>query len=192
TLRPDLVFLDIQMPGEDGFALLASLESTPEIIFTTAYDQFALKAFEVNALDYLLKPIDPKRLADALQKISSQESSATPTGPLTDNDQVFVKDGDRCWFVRLKQIRLMESEGNYTRLYFDKEKPLILRSLNQLEVRLDPKVFFRASRQHIINMQWIETIEPWFDGGLNVTLKSGPQVKISRRQAQKFRELTSL
>ncbi|HNL28180.1 MAG TPA: response regulator transcription factor, partial [bacterium] len=143
-------------------------------------------------LDYLLKPIDPKRLADALQKISSQESSATPTGPLTDNDQVFVKDGDRCWFVRLKQIRLMESEGNYTRLYFDKEKPLILRSLNQLEVRLDPKVFFRASRQHIINMQWIETIEPWFDGGLNVTLKSGPQVKISRRQAQKFRELTSL
>ncbi|HRB41128.1 MAG TPA: response regulator, partial [Bacteroidia bacterium] len=109
SLHPDLVFLDIQMPGKTGFEMLAQLEKTPQVIFTTAYDEFALKAFEVNALDYLLKPIEPKRLTDAIQKLQSVEvkenRSETDefinTSLLTELDQVFVKDGEKCWFVKL-------------------------------------------------------------------------------------------
>ncbi|MBX7152213.1 response regulator [bacterium] len=187
--HPDLLFLDIQMPGQNGFDLLSQLDDLPHVIFTTAYDHFAIRAFEVNALDYLLKPIDPKRLEEALRKLPEEQSQST--GLLSEEDKVFVREDERCWFVKLKTIRLMESEGNYTRLYFDDFKPLILRSLNQLEQRIDPKVFFRASRQHIINLQWIEKIDPWFDSGLLVHLKGGFEIKMSRRQAQKFKETMS-
>lgn len=189
--HPDLLFLDIQMPGQNGFDLLSQLDDLPQVIFTTAYDHFAIRAFEVNALDYLLKPIDPKRLEEALRKLPEQPPQVK-TGLLSEEDKVFVREGERCWFVKLKNIRLMESEGNYTRLYFDDVKPLILRSLNQLEQRIDPKVFFRASRQHIINLQWIEKIDSWFDNGLLIHLKGGMEVKMSRRQAQKFKDTMSL
>src|SRR4051812_39651894 len=118
--QPDLIFLDIQMPGKTGFDMLAQLERTPQVIFTTAYDEFALKAFEVNALDYLLKPVEPKRLADAIQKLHLVETKEprletenTNNSILTESDQVFVKDGERCWFVKLNEIRLFESVGNY-------------------------------------------------------------------------------
>src|SRR3954468_7904532 len=118
--NPDLVFLDIQMPGKTGFDMLTELDSAPHVIFTTAYDEYALKAFEVNALDYLMKPVEPKRLADALQKLQQaeeKEMAATMAGinrgMLTENDQVFVKDGERCWFVKLGEVRLFESVGNY-------------------------------------------------------------------------------
>ena len=168
-LRPDLIFLDIQMPGKTGFDLLAELEKAPRVIFTTAYDEFALKAFEVNALDYLLKPIDPIRLTDAIQKLRTEielEQASllgTNRGPLTEADQVFVKDGEKCWFVKLTEIRLFESVGNYAKVYFAGNKPLILKSLNALEDRLDERVFFRANRKHIINLHWIEKIEPYFN-----------------------------
>lgn len=188
--HPDLLFLDIQMPGQNGFDLLSQLDDLPHVIFTTAYDHFAIRAFEVNALDYLLKPIDPKRLEEALRKLPEEPPQAK-TDLLSEEDKVFVREGERCWFVKLKNIRLMESEGNYTRLYFDDVKPLILRSLNQLEQRIDPKVFFRASRQHIINLQWIEKIDSWFDSGLLIHLKGGIEVKMSRRQAQKFKDTMS-
>ena len=134
--RPDLIFLDIQMPGKTGFDLLAEIEKSPRVIFTTAYDEFALKAFEVNALDYLLKPIDPLRLADAIQKLQAELQLEQASllgnhrGPLTEMDQVFVKDGERCWFVKLAEIRLFESVGNYAKVYFSTNKPLILKSLN--------------------------------------------------------------
>jgi len=195
--RPDLIFLDIQMPGKTGFDLLAELEKTPKVIFTTAYDEFALKAFEVNALDYLLKPIDPKRLADAIQKLQAEieleraSLSGNQRGPLSESDQVFVKDGEKCWFVKLQDIRLFESVGNYAKVYFDTNKPLILKSLNALEDRLDDRVFFRANRKHIINLHWIEKIEPYFNGGLLVELKGGEKVEISRRQTVKFKEMMS-
>jgi two-component system LytT family response regulator len=175
--HPDLIFLDIQMPGKTGFDLLAELEKAPRVIFTTAYDEFALKAFEVNALDYLLKPIDPQRLADAIQKLQTEIALEQASllgvnrGPLSESDQVFVKDGERCWFVKLADIRLFESVGNYAKVYFDANKPLILKSLNALEDRLDERVFFRANRKHIINLHWIEKIEPFFNGGLLVELK---------------------
>ncbi len=198
TLNPDLIFLDIQMPGKTGFDLLAEVEKAPKVIFTTAYDEYALKAFEVNALDYLLKPIEPKRLADAVQKLQAEifkekiGLNGNNRGPLTELDQVFVKDGERCWFVKLGEIRLFESVGNYAKVFFGTNKPLILKSLNALEERLDDRMFFRANRKHIINLRWIEKIEPYFNGGLMLDLKGGEKIEVSRRQTVKFKEMMSL
>jgi two-component system LytT family response regulator len=198
SLHPDLIFLDIQMPGKNGFDLLSEVEKAPRVIFTTAYDEYAIKAFEVNALDYLLKPIEPKRLGEALNKLQAEMMkdnpalSANSRGPLTEIDQVFVKDGERCWFVKLGEIRLFESVGNYAKVYFGTHKPLILKSLNALEERLDDRMFFRANRKHIINLRWIEKIEPYFNGGLLVDLKGGEKVEVSRRQTVKFKEMMSL
>jgi two-component system LytT family response regulator len=197
-LNPDLIFLDIQMPGKTGFDMLQELDRIPQVIFTTAYDEYALKAFEVNALDYLMKPIEPKRLADALQKLIQAEEKelaaqqAFSRGLLTENDQVFVKDGERCWFVKLSEVRLFESVGNYAKVYFAGNKPLILKSLNALEERLDEKTFFRANRKHIVNLRMIEKIEPYFNGGLILDLQGGEKVEVSRRQAVKFKEMMSL
>ena len=195
-LNPELIFLDIQMPGKNGFELLEELDSVPTVIFTTAYDEYALKAFEYNALDYLLKPIEPKRLEETIKKVierNKKDTAASLDQPvLKEEDQIFVKDGEKCWFVKLGTIRLMESEGNYVRLYFEDNKPLILRTLNYLDERLDSKAFFRASRKHIINLKWIENIEPWLNGGLLVKLKGGNKVEVSRRQAIKFKEMLSL
>ncbi|MCK9424575.1 MAG: LytTR family transcriptional regulator DNA-binding domain-containing protein [Ignavibacteriaceae bacterium] len=199
-LNPDLLFLDIQMPGKNGFELLEDLESAPEVIFTTAYDEYALKAFEFNALDYLLKPIEPHRLEEAIKRVTAktihlqhaEKFISTEKRYLTAEDQVFVKDGDRCWFVKLAEIRLFESEGNYARLYFNDFKPLILRTLNSLDERLDPRTFFRVNRKHIVNLKWIDNIEPWLNGGLLVKLKGGQKVEVSRRQSVKFRDMLSL
>ena len=200
-LQPELVFLDVQMPGEDGFALLESIEPPlPQVVFATAYDEFAVKAFEFNALDYLLKPVDPARLGAAVAKLAGgpgggaggADGEPVRTGKLESNDKVFVRQGDRCWFVEVRTIRLLESEGNYTRVHFDGAQPLLFRSLNAMEERLDGKVFFRANRRQVINLEWIDTIEPWFSGGLLVQIKAGPKVELSRRQAQEFRERLSL
>ncbi|OLY91644.1 two component transcriptional regulator, LytTR family [Cnuella takakiae] len=200
--NPDIIFLDIQMPGKTGFDLLSELDRSPQVIFTTAYDEYALKAFEVNALDYLLKPIEPKRLADAVHKLHNGEGNGNGHTHLSvpgenrsllgENDQVFVKDGERCWFVKLSDIRLFESVGNYAKVFFGNNKPLILKSLNALEERLDEKVFFRANRKHIVNLRLIEKIEPYFNGGLLLELKGGEKVEVSRRQTVKFKEMMSL
>jgi two-component system LytT family response regulator len=199
TLQPDVLFLDIQMPGKTGFEWLESWEGfLPEVIFTTAFDEYALKAFEVNALDYVLKPIELARLSESIQKLDKRQiqqtrTIASPNHVLGAQDQIFVKDGERCWFVRLDRVRLCESMGNYVRLFFDDQKPLVLKSLNALEERLDPKVFFRANRKHIINLNYIDKIEPWFSGGLQVTLSGkGEKIEISRRQSIRFKELLSL
>jgi two-component system, LytTR family, response regulator len=196
-LKPDLVFLDIQMPGDDGFTLLEKIDPPlPLVIFTTAYDEFAVKAFEFNALDYLLKPVDPGRLITALDKLRSHSARAADVGCNRDrlalDDKVFVREGDHCWFVLVKNIRLLESEGNYTRLYFDDHKPQLFRSLTAMEERLDSRHFFRANRKQVINLAWVEDIEPWFSGGLLVRLKGGLKVELSRRQAQDFRDRMSL
>ncbi len=202
TLNPNVVFLDIQMPEKTGFDLLEELDQVPHVIFTTAYDEYALKAFQVNALDYLLKPIDQERLSEALNRlqktIADEQKEMNGSGPsgnnklLTLNDQVFVKDGDRCWFVKLADVKLFESDGNYIKVYFDNFKPMIHKSLNALDERLDEKSFFRASRKHIINLSWVDGIEPWFNGGLVVTLKGGERIEVSRRQAARFKDMMSL
>jgi two-component system LytT family response regulator len=194
SLNPDLLFLDIQMPGKTGFELLEMLDSVPKVIFTTAYDEYALKAFEVNALDYLLKPIQLDRLNDTITKLEPprQEVTEEKEPKLGLKDQVFVKDGDKCWFVSLKDIRYFESDGNYIKVFFENFKPMIHKSLNALDEKLNDRDFFRASRKHIINLSWVESIEPWFNGGLMVKLKGGDKVEVSRRQAAKFKEKMSL
>ncbi len=198
-LKPDLIFLDIQMPGKNGFDVLEEIIYTPEVIFVTAYDEFALKAFEVSALDYILKPVEEDRfevsLKKVIQKIKEKREDADsqlPEEQLGANDQVFVKDGDKCWFVELGDIRLFESEGNYVRVYFENNKPLILKSLNNLDKKLSDKLFFRANRKHIINLKWIDKIETWFNGGLLVILKDDKKIEISRRQAVKLKDRMSL
>ena len=194
--RVDLIFLDIQMPEMNGFELLESLAIVPKVIFVTAYDDFAIRAFEFNALDYLLKPVDERRFGEAMHKFLSEHQKPSSTEQrekiLGTEDKVFVKDGDKCWFVRLEEIALLESEGNYVRVYFKEFKPLILRSLKKLEKRQDSRKFFRANRKFIINLDWVRNIESWFNGGLLVTLGNGKQVEISRRQSSRLREMMSL
>lgn len=192
-LRPDLLFLDINMPGRDGFQLLEALEMAPHVVFVTAYDEHAVQAFEVNALDYLLKPIDPERLGAAVNKLAQlPKETATKRESLSPDDRIFIKDGEKCWFVTLKDVRLFESEGNYVRVRFGENKPLVLRSLNNLEKKLDPHVFFRANRKQMINLAFVDKIEPWFSGGLNCSLSTGEVVEVSRRQTLRFKELMSL
>jgi two-component system LytT family response regulator len=192
--RPDLVFLDIQMPGKNGFELFNEMDAVPEVIFVTAYDEYAIRAFEVNALDYLLKPVHPGRLEEAMKKFLSREPQPMPENleKLREDDQIFLKDGEKCWFVTLKDVRMFESEGNYVRVFFHDQKPLILKSLNNLEKRLDQRVFFRANRKFIVNLRLIKRIENWFNGGLMVEMQDGTKVEISRRQAARFKELMTL
>ena len=196
--NPDLLFLDIQMPEKTGFDLLQELDKSPKVVFVTAFDEYAVKAFEVNALDYLMKPVDPERLKETMAKLLSEDIEdeelydVPDRGILSSNDQVFIKDGEKCWFIHLKDVRMFESEGNYVRIYFETFKPLVLKSLNGLEERLDQKLFFRANRKYIVNLKWVSHIENWFNGGLQVVLKDGEKVEISRRQAVKFKALMSL
>jgi two-component system LytT family response regulator len=196
--NPDLLFLDIQMPEKTGFDLLQELDKSPKVVFVTAFDEYAVKAFEVNALDYLMKPVDPERLKETMVKVLSEDIEdeelydLPDRGILSSNDQIFIKDGEKCWFIHLKDVRMFESEGNYVRIYFETFKPLVLKSLNGLEERLDQKLFFRANRKYIINLKWVSHIENWFNGGLQVVLKDGEKVEISRRQAVKFKALMSL
>ncbi|WP_103019659.1 LytR/AlgR family response regulator transcription factor [Salinibacter altiplanensis] len=193
---PDLLLLDVQMPGGGGFDLLERLDAVPHVVFVTAYDEYAIRAFEVNALDYLVKPVEPKRLAEAIGTVRERAAEPVPEAvggeasraSLTADDQVFVKDGEQCWFVQLADVRLFETAGNYTRLYFDGEEPLIHRSLNYLEERLDPDRFFRASRQHIFNLRWVEDVTPGAKDKLKATLGDGTEVELSRRRSRAFRE----
>lgn len=198
--KPDLLLLDIQMPGKTGFELLDELNGpTPEVIFITAYDEYTLQAFEVNALDYLMKPVDENRLRDSILKVIKRVNDRRESRRVSDEaetlsikDQVFLKDGDKCWFVELSKVRLFESEGNYVRVYFDDQRPLILKSLNGLTERLNEKYFFRASRKHIVNLKWIDKVETWFNGGLLVILKDGTKVEVSRRQSVRLKEMMAL
>ena len=199
----DLVLLDIQLRGGSGFDLVPRVRDGARIIFVTAYDQHALRAFEVNALDYLMKPVHPQRLAAAVAKVRARlapASSATdpderpdePTAPLREDDSVFVREGDRCWFIPVRSLRLLEADGNHTRLYFGEDRPLLYRTLGAMETRLPASLFLRANRAQLVNLSFIEKVEPWFSGSIKVRLRGGPEVEFSRRQAQLFRERTSL
>jgi two-component system, LytTR family, response regulator len=203
SLRPDLIFLDINMPGKDGFELLEMLDEVPITVFTTAFDEYAIKSFEYNALDYLLKPISQKRFEDAIEKVKTRLAApAVPTGtpaaelkteaPLNEHSQIFIKEGEKCWLVALNEIQLFEIVGNYTRVYFKENKPLIYKSLNQIEERLPHSLFFRANRQQVINLQYIKSVDNWFNGKLRAILQNGAEVEISRRQSTLFKEMLSL
>lgn len=194
-LKPDLIFLDINMPGKDGFGFLESLEEVKEVIFVTAYDQFAIKAFEVNALDYILKPVNPQRLAEAIQRFRSKQQTAQNSvedGRLSAEKKIFIKDGEKCHFVQVSKIYLLESEGNYVRVHYEKHKPLLHKSLTYLEQKLPEDLFFRANRQYMFNLDFVEQIEPYFNSTLLIILKSGHKIDLSQRQSVKFREITGV
>lgn len=194
-LEPDLLFLDIQMPGRSGLDMLEQFANPPQTILTTAFDRYAMRGFELNAVDYLFKPIAPERLAEALRRVRervqarvAEREKAHSAPPL---EQVFVRDGERCWLVRMEEIALLRSEGNYTRVVFEGNQPLIPRSLAQIEPRLDGRVFFRANRGEIINLRRVTAITPEGDG-YSVSLRHGPSVAVSRRQAKAMREMLAL
>jgi len=193
-LKPDIVFCDINMPGKSGLDLAEEISGTIDIVFVTAHLEHAIKAFEVNAFDYLTKPVQKDRLSETIKKLTIKETAnrVDNNTPLTEKDTVFIKDGEKCWLVKLSDIRLFESEGNYVRVYFENFKPLILRSLNSLETRLNEKQFFRASRKHMVNLSYVSSIETWFNGGLNLKLKDGKEIEISRRQAVRLKDMMSL
>lgn len=197
-LKPHLIFLDINMPEKDGFELLEMLDDVPVTVFTTAFDEYAIKSFEYNALDYLLKPINEKRFGDAVQKIKQKvnsdgvEPEQMPIQLLVEESQIFIKDGEKCWLVKIGEIGLFEIVGNYTRVYFKEEKPLIYKSLNQIEERLPQNLFFRANRQQIINLKYIKSVDNWFNGKLKATMQNGAEVEISRRQSSLFKDMLSL
>ncbi len=187
-LAPQLLFLDINMPGKSGFDLLSELSYAPEVIFVTAYDQFAIKAFEVNALDYILKPVNPDRLKEAVTKVIRKLTQAEGEKALDINKRIFIKDGEQCFFVPIHQIFYIESVGNYVRLYFRDKKAMLHRSLNYLEEKLPDEYFFRTSRQEMINVNFIKNIVPYFSNTLQVELESGVKIDLSQRQSVKFKE----
>ncbi len=195
-IKPELLFLDINMPEKDGFELLEMLDEVPLVVFTTAFDEFAIKSFEYNALDYLLKPINPKRFGESISKIKKRlsltsEGKGSNQQLLELDKQIFIKDGEKCWLVKVENISLFETVGNYTRVYFDGNRPLIYKSLAQIEEKLPNKVFFRANRQQLLNINHVGKVVSWFNGKLKIEMQSGEEVEISRRQSYLFKEQLS-
>ncbi|MGO4263690.1 LytR/AlgR family response regulator transcription factor [Lysobacter sp. TAB13] len=196
-LRPDLVLLDIQMPSGTGFDVIDGLDSVPLVVFTTAYDQYAVRAFEANALDYLVKPVDSSRLAAALQRARTRLPEApwlgaAPRGLLGADDQVFLREGERCWFVALREISRIVVDGNYARVWFRNECALLARSLSALEARLDPALFFRANRNTLVNLRAVKAIDLALNDGFELELKDGSRIEVSRRQSRELRERLAL
>ncbi|MDQ2075930.1 LytTR family DNA-binding domain-containing protein [Marinimicrobium sp. ABcell2] len=192
--RPGLLFLDIHMPGETGFELLETLDYQPRIIFTTAYSEHAIRSFDYRTVDYLLKPISQERLAVAIEKLASEEESDSeqPEPPLELNSRIFVKDGSECHLIEVQSIEHFENCKNYARLFFNGKKAFVKKSLSQLEQRLPSKLFFRANRQFIINLDAITSISEAIHEGYDVTMRNGETIEISRRNAQRLKELMSL
>ncbi len=192
---PDLLFLDINMPEKDGFELLEMLDNVPITVFTTAFDEYAIKSFEYNALDYLLKPINEKRFAMALDKVKArleEKQEEESSSKLSETSQIFIKDGESCWLVKIGDISHFEIVGNYTRVFFQDKRPLLYKSLNQIEEKLPNQFFFRANRQQIVNTNYINQVIPWFNGKLKLQMKNGEEVEVSRRQSYIFKDKMSL
>lgn len=192
-VEPDLIFLDIHLPGKSGFEVLQDLDHVPEVIFTTAYDQYALKAFDFDALDYLKKPIHEDRLQIAIERVlrrtDFQKKGKAEKEVIKYDRRVFVKDGDLCWFVNMSEIRLLEIVGNYTRIHFKDQNPMIPRSLNYMEARLDGSAFFRINRQQIVNIFYIQKVESWYGGAIKIWLEGDTELTVSRRQSIRLREI---
>ena len=188
--NPQVIFLDINLGDGTGFDVLEQIDTVPTVIFTTAYDEFAIQAFEVNALDYLMKPINPKKLKLAIDKIPVQ--SKPPENILKEESKIFVKDGDRCWLIEIGKIRQFENAGNYAQIYFDENKPMIYKSLSKIEERLPKELFFRANRQTIVNLNYIKQVEAMGSTGLLLTMTDGKEIDVSRRHTSNFKQLLSL
>jgi len=180
-LTPELIFLDIQMPGRSGFELLENLVHVPQVIFVTAFDSYAVQAFEVSAMDYLMKPVREERFKSAVDKAIKKIIA-------DDNAAVFVKDKGKHHFIKWKDVHLIESVENYVRLFFGQEQVLLKTSLNKLEENPGCRRFFRASRSILFNIDYVSLVQKDDDGTL-VELKTGELIRISERRAIKFRNL---
>lgn len=192
---PELLFLDIHMPGKTGFELLQALDYEPKVIFITAYADQAIHSFDFNTVDYLLKPVSADRLQKALDKLNTGATAdeiEEPQPALGLNSQLLLRDGEKCHWVRLQDIHYFESCGNYTQVFWANEKVTLFRALGKIESRLPESHFFRANRQQIVNITEVVSVEPWVNGGYQLQLKSGPTLEISRRHAARFRQLFSL
>ena len=194
--KPDILFLDINMPEKDGFELLEMLDEVPIVIFTTAFDDYAIKSFEYNAFDYLLKPINQKRFSQSIKKVIEKATDKLVPEVKNENalsldKQIFIKDAEKCWLVKIQDISIFEIVGNYTRVFFENNKPLIYTSLAQIEEKLPQDVFFRANRQQIININKVKKVVSWFNGKLKIEMNSGEEIEISRRQSYMFKEQLS-
>lgn len=207
--HPDVIFLDIHMPGGTGFDLLEKLSYLPQIIFTTAYSEHAIRSFDFNTIDYLLKPISKERLTIAVNKLlartntnnndtdtedetpSDNDKNQTVKDPLEGHSKLLVKDGDHCFLIRLDTIRYIESQKNYVQLFFENNKAFVKKSLNSIEARLPKSIFFRANRQYVVNLQEIRRIEESISDGFIVTMSDGKELEISRRNAIELKELLS-
>ena len=185
TKRPDLIFLDIQMPGGSGFDLLESLETVPTVVFTTAFDEYAVQAFEKEALDYLVKPLRRERFAKTIERVRKKLSSENES---SGKRQLFVKDGNRCHLVNLSEVHMVESLDNYARLYFGNKTTCIKRSLNQMEKTLDSKLFFRINRAQIVNTSFIKEVDVLPKGRLMLRLQTGESLSVSERQSVLFKK----
>lgn len=190
--NPDIIFLDIHMPKKSGFDLLDELVTVPEVIFTTAYNQYAVQAFEVNALDYLVKPIREERFSKTIEKIKKGFKKKERDEPFLLHRKIFIKDGQHCYFIPISSISLIESVENYARIHFDGQHVMIKRSLNHLQEKLDPSLFFRVNRSQIINTEYISEIHPHFNNKLKITLSTGEVLEVSSRQSAKFKKWNSI
>jgi len=190
---PDVIFLDIQMPGKSGFDLLNELNIVPEVIFTTAYSEYAVKAFEVNAIDYLVKPIREERFFKCIQKVKEEykKNEVTPE-KFSIQNKLFIKDGENCYFFPLIDVRHIESIGNYARFHFKENKAMLKKSLNSIEEKLDSSVFFRINRSQIINIHYIKDIYPHFKDRLKIVLNTDETFEVSSRQSARFKNWNSL
>lgn len=194
SCRPELVFLDIHLPGGSGFELLEQLDYEPRVIFTTAYSEHAIRSFDHHTVDYLLKPISPERLAQALAKLGEPAPTAPAAAPvpLDMDSRIFIKDGERCHLVPLSSIRCIESCKNYALLHFEGGKAYVKKSLNAVEERLPRGHFFRANRQLLVSLRAISSLQEAANEGLLLSLADGQRVEVSRRQAAELRGLLSL
>jgi len=198
---PDLVLLDIQMPGLDGFGVIEALAEPPPIIFVTAYDEYAIRAFEVNALDYLLKPFSRERLGKAIRRaqeaLAEEQDFAARLGPLLESlaaqgqylTRLAVRDRDRIRVLDAGEVDWIGIEHEQVIVHMGERTYPIRRTLSELETRLDPAHFFRAHRSAIVNLGRVKEIIPWFKGSHKLRLTTGAEVDLSRRQAQSLREI---
>lgn len=202
--HPDLIFLDVQMPELNGFEVLEALpaELRPSVIFVTAYDEHAVRAFEVNAVDYLLKPVEPRRFEAALAKVRERRSQpqAVPEAALEAvlaelrrnrgyTTRLVVRDGSRVTFVRTEEIDWIDAAGNYARLHVGRAIHLLREPLKVLATRLDPERFLRVHRSAIVNLERITSVEPYFHGEYTLTLKDGTRLTSSRTHSARLRGL---
>ncbi len=193
SLHVVVMFLDIHMPEKSGLQLLEELTIVPEVVFTTAYDQYAVKAFELDALDYLVKPLRQERFNKAIEKVKKtlSEKDKNDTS-VSIHQKVFVKDNENFHLIQVRDIWLLESMENYARIHYKTSTVLIKKSLNLLEEILPSQQFFRINRKQIINIDYIEKIHPHFKNKLQLIFKTGDTFEVSSRQSAKFKNWISL